>query len=170
MAFEEYQVPEFEIREAYGPKVDECIQGAETSARFTGSVGATYVIGGDSIEESKASVERIRYVVEEYHGPLAEECEIKARYFAFNDGFCRYRIIGKVDSWATVRRIYPQGGIADLQAEYQVPEQSGDRCFYCGYWFWRDGPWQCATADSLCPECATAEEAGWSYGPDGWEP
>lgn len=48
----------FEIEQATGPRAAECIRAAVTHARVTGSVGATYSVGGDVTEESTATVAR----------------------------------------------------------------------------------------------------------------
>lgn len=50
---------EFHVLQAYGPRQEECIEDAITTAKVTGSRGATVSIGGDVTEESLAKVERV---------------------------------------------------------------------------------------------------------------
>lgn len=51
---------EYKVMQAYGPRFQECIEAAISSAKFTGSTGATYTIKGANTEESSATVERPR--------------------------------------------------------------------------------------------------------------
>ena len=63
----------FLVTKHFGPRWIECAQSAATIAVATGSVGATQEIGGDNVEESTATVERLRGVAVDQHGKIRDD-------------------------------------------------------------------------------------------------